>query len=125
MLPTELWPQRGYHREIRGMMRKKLLERHKICFVFFVQAEHTPIVSHSQLANHLIMPRFLMLASPLWLESTVKKKARSSELCCTIRSASHSHCSLSHDRVFLTGYKCRQTHRGRNCAVLIQFRCAY
>ena len=47
---------------------------------------------------------------------------RSAALCpspwvsCAIWSVSHSHGSPSRDRVFLTGYKWRQTHQGRNCA---------
>ena len=36
--------------------------------------------------------------------------------CCPLWSTSHSHGSPSNDRVFLTGYRRRQTHRGRNCS---------
>jgi hypothetical protein len=38
--------------------------------------------------------------------------------CCLRRSTSHSHGSRSRDRVFLTSYKWKQTHRGPHCTSL-------
>jgi hypothetical protein len=99
--------------------------------LLLAQAAQTSSVSHSQFDKHLIMPRISRL-HPLCVALISLKKnmyfAASSRYALSLniiiinpfsllpaRSTSHSHGSQSHDWVFLTGYKWRPTHRGRNC----------
>ena len=95
------------------MIWKRLLERYELCFIF-LQAVHTSIVSQSQFSKPLIMPRMLPKKNPCLLRSGVQRCSLLPD-CCANWSASHSHGSSSRDKVFLTGYKWRQTYQGCKC----------